>query len=373
MKLPAFKLERYFAQHEFTAQYLLSASDCESFSLAELLALEPNALEDMQKLWLGYTESQGHPALRSLIAGLYEHLDADEILVHSGAEEAIFNFMNAYLEHGDHVIVHFPCYQSLIEVVRAIGCEITRWEAQESDGWKVSLESLEGAIKKNTKLAIVNCPHNPTGFLVTRKELEYLVQLSQKHGFLIFSDEVYRGLEYDEKHTLPAVCDLDDRHLSLGVMSKSFGLAGLRIGWVATRNRAVYQQLAHFKDYTTICNSAPSEYLATLALRHHAEIIDRRLNLVKQNLAVLDELFRQHQATFSWNRPIAGPIALPRYLGADGAERFCQSLLSTAGVLLLPSTLYDYGDHHFRIGFGRKNLKECVLRLKTLLEQNKRP
>jgi aspartate/methionine/tyrosine aminotransferase len=372
MKLSAFKLERYFAQYEFSTQYLLCASDCESLSLGELLDFEPNAAEDFKKLWLGYTESQGHPALRSQIAKLYKHLKADQVLVHAGAEEAIFNFMNVFLERGDHVIVHFPCYQSLIEVVRAIGCEITRWEGQENEGWRLSPESLEGALQKNTKLVIINCPHNPTGFLMTRPELEQVVQLSQKHGFLIFSDEVYRGLEYEPKDTLPAVCDLDGRGVSLGVMSKIFGLPGLRIGWVAARDRVLYEKLAQFKDYTTICNSAPSEYLGTLALRHHAKLITRNLNLLKQNLAVLEEFFRQHQDTFSWNKPIAGPIGFPRYLGPDGTQMFCQRLLSTAGVLLLPSILYDYGDNHFRLGFGRKNLKECVLRLETFLEQRKR-
>ncbi len=349
MNLSTFKLERYFAKYEFSAQYLLCASDCESLSIGELLSFEPNAWRELQNVWLGYTEAPGHPLLRKQIAGLYEHIEADQVLVHSGAEEVIFNFMHAVLERGDHVIVHYPCYQSLIEVAQAIGCEITKWEAQEKDGWKLSLELLEGAIRKKTKLVILNCPHNPTGFLMAKDELNHLVRLSQKHGFLIFSDEVYRWLEYDSNDRLPAICDLDERSVSLGVMSKSFGLAGVRIGWVATRNPALLRALAAFKDYTTICNSAPSEYLATLALRHKEEIIARNLGIIRHNVAVLDGFFRRHQEAFCWTKPKAGPIAFPRYLGAEGVERFCDKLVSRAGVLLLPRVLCDCSDEHVRL------------------------
>lgn len=288
-------------------------------------------------------------------------------MVHSGAEEAIFNFMHTVMEPGDHIIVHYPCYQSLIQVARSIGCEITKWEAQENDGWKLSLEFLEGAIRKNTKLVIVNCPHNPTGFLMAKDELDQLVRLSQRHGFLIFSDEVYRGLEYDRKDVLPAVCDLNDQSVSLGVMSKSFGLAGLRIGWIVTRNRALLRKLAEFNDYTTICNSAPSEYLAALALKHKDEIIARNLGIIKRNLGVLGTFFRRRKDRFSWNEPIAGPTAFPSYLGEEGAESFCDRVVCTAGVLLLHSTLFDYGDGHFRIGFGRKKLEECLQKLDEFL------
>jgi aspartate/methionine/tyrosine aminotransferase len=372
MKIPPFQLERYFAKYEFSAPYMLCCSDCESFSVDELLALDEDASAEFGRVWLGYTPSPGHPELRERIAALYEQTGGEHVLVHSGAEEAIFNFMNAVLEKADHVVVHYPCYQSLIEIARSIGCEITKWEAKEENNWELDLTCLESSIKQNTKLVVVNCPHNPTGFLMGQGELNHLVELSQKHGFLIFSDEVYRLLEYNNKDTLSALCDLDERGVSLGVMSKSFGLAGLRIGWIATRNKALYQHLAAFKDYTTICNSAPSEYLAALALKHKERVIGRNLAIIKDNLAVLGAFFERHQDTFSWSMPKAGPIAFPGYLGKNGVGKFCGQLISEAGVLLLPGTLYDPAYHNFRIGFGRRNLPQCVEQLEGFLQKKSR-
>ena len=366
MKIGTFELERYFAQHEFSAPYLLCCSDCESFSVKELLEMEPGAEEGLRQLWLGYTESPGSPSLRREIAQLYQHVEASQVLVHAGAEEAIFSFMNVVLDPGDHVIVHYPCYQSLSEIAQAIGCQVTRWVARpdtEAVGWELDLDELRRYLRPDTKAVVVNCPHNPTGYLMSRAKWRELVALSQAHGFILFSDEVYRLLEYDEEERLPALCDVDDRGVSLGVMSKSFGLAGLRIGWIATRNRALYEQMAAYKDYTTICSSAPSEFLAELALRHKNEILARNLDLVRSNLQILDRFFAEHDALFDWVPPRAGPIAFPSLRAEAGpdAERFCDDLVTRAGVLLLPGTVYgpEYG-YHFRIGFGRKNLARCI-------------
>jgi aspartate/methionine/tyrosine aminotransferase len=152
-------------------------------------------------------------------------------------------------------------------------------------------------------------------------------------------------------------------------MSKSFGLAGLRIGWIATKNKSVYQKLASFKDYITICNSAPSEYLATVALKHKEKLIKRNLEIIRHNLNLLDDFFERHQQYFVWKKPKAGPTAFPRYLGSEGIEKFCHKLVSEVGVLLLLSTLYDFGDMNFRIGFGRRNLQECVGKLEEFLRK----
>jgi aspartate/methionine/tyrosine aminotransferase len=366
MKIRTFELERYFAQHEFSAPYLLCCSDCESFSVKELLEMEPGAEEGLRQLCLGYTESSGSPSLRREIAQLYQHVEAGQVLVHAGAEEAIFSFMNVVLDPGDHIIVHYPCYQSLSEIAQAIGCQVTRWVARpdsEAVGWELDLDELRRHLRPDTKAVVVNCPHNPTGYLMSRVKWRELVALSQAHGFILFSDEVYRLLEYDEEERLPSLCDVDDRGVSLGVMSKSFGLAGLRIGWIATRNRALYEQMAAYKDYTTICSSAPSEFLAELALRHKNEILARNLDLVRSNLRILDRFFAEHERLFDWIPPRAGPIAFPSMRAEAGmdAERFCDDLVTHVGVLLLPGTVYgpEYG-RHFRIGFGRENLARCI-------------
>ncbi len=368
MPLPPFKLERYFAQYEFNTEYLLCSSDCESLTVSELLAFEPGAAESFQQIWLGYTESQGSPALREAICGLYKTMQPAQVLVHSRAEEAIFLYMQAMLEAGDHVVVHWPCYQSLTEVARSMGCQVTLWKAREANRWGLDLDELRKLIRPETKLIVVNMPHNPTGYLMGRQEFQTLVELTAEWGILLFCDEVYRESEYDPGSRLPAGCDLGEHVTSLGVMSKSYGLAGLRIGWIATHDQNVYARMAAMKDYTTICNSAPSEFLAELALRHREKLLDRNLKIITGNLAVVDDFMKRHADRFSWIKPEAGSMAFPRYLPGD-VETFCDQLVRKAGVLLLPGSMYDDTEGHFRLGLGRRNLPQAISRLDAFLEK----
>src|SRR5574341_665959 len=364
--LPPFKLERYFAKYEFNVKYLLCSSDCQAMTIADLLALEPGAEEKFGSHWLGYTESQGSPALRQAICGLYETMQVEDILVHSGANEAIFLFMYAALKAGDHVIVHWPCYQSLADVARAIGCEVSAWAAREENGWALDLDELRALLRRNTRAIILNTPHNPTGYLMSRADFEAVHRLAREQGLLLVSDAVYPESEYDPAARLPAACDLGDYAVSLGVTSKTYGLAGLRIGWVAAKNRKIYERMAALKDYTTICNSAPSEFLAEVAMRHRRKLVERNLGIIKRNLSVMDSFFARHADLFSWVRPQAGSMAFPRYLDED-VESFCDELVRKAGVLLLPGSVYDDDANHFRLGLGLENLPEAVARLEEFL------
>lgn len=370
MKLPDFKLERYFSRYEFNAPYLLCCSDCESFTAGEILDLEgEQSWRAFGELWLGYTESAGSPLLRREIASLYTSIKEENVLVFSGAEEAIFIFMNTALDPGDHIIVQYPCYQSLFEVARSIGCRITRWEAREEDNWEPDIDLLESSIKTNTRAIIINSPHNPTGHLMSRRNLERIVGLARSRGILVFSDEVYRFLEYSDGGHAQSACDLYENAVSLGVMSKTYGLPGLRIGWTATRNNDIYKKMASFKDYTTICNSAPGEFLATLALRHRESIVRRNLNIIKENLALLNHFFSRYSGLFSWRPPKAGPIAFPGIRWNEDVESFCHDLVNSVGVLLLPGNHYDFGDKNFRIGFGRKNMPQCLEKLEEYIQK----
>jgi aspartate/methionine/tyrosine aminotransferase len=368
MKLPPFKLERYFARYEFNTEYLLCSSDCESMSIAELLAMEKGAVEKFQQVWLGYTESQGSPALRAEICKLYETIQPEEILVHTGAEEAIFLFMFAAFKEYEHVIIHSPGYQSLAEVARATGCDVSPWLAREENRWALDLDELRHLMRTNTKAIIINTPHNPTGYLMSRGDYEAVHQFAQENKLLLFSDEVYRESEYDPAARLSAACDFGDHAISLGVTSKTYGLAGLRIGWIATKNNKIYEKLASLKDYTTICNSAPSEFLAEVAMRNRAKLVERNLGIIKRNLEVMDDFFARHADSFAWIRPRAGSMAFPRYLGGD-VENFCDELVTKAGVLLLPGSIYDDSGSHFRLGLGRKNLPQAVERLEEFLSK----
>ena len=368
MQLPPFKLERYFAQYEFSTKYLLCSSDCESMPVSDLLKLEPGAEDGLKHLWLGYTESQGAPSLRQEISQLYTSISPDEVLVHNGAEEAIFLFMQAVLQPGDHVIVHWPCYQSLFEIAKSLGCEMTIWEARPEYGWVPDLDELRNLIRPQTRLIIVNTPHNPSGSLMTQKVYRSLNQLVQEKGIVLFSDEVYRGLEYDPADRLPPACDINPNAVSLGVMSKSYGLAGLRIGWIATHDTTILTRMSALKDYTTICCSAPGEYLAELALRHREQIVERNLQIIRHNLGLLYGFFDRHGDRITWVRPKAGPIAFPRLIGLD-VDQFCDQVVKAAGVLLLPGSVYGHPGNHFRIGFARKNMPEALSHFEEYLEQ----
>jgi aspartate/methionine/tyrosine aminotransferase len=370
MKISPFKLERYFARYEFNVDYTLCSSDCESLTIEDLLALEPGAGDRFHQHWLGYTESPGSPSLRREICGLYRTIEPEQVLVHTGAEEAIFLFMHATLDADAHVIVQWPCYQSLAEVARSTGCQVTLWQAREENGWAPDVDELQRLIRPNTKAIVINTPHNPTGYHMPLEVFQEVSHIAQANGAILFSDEVYRESEYRMADRLPAACDLDKHAVSLGVMSKTYGLAGLRIGWIATRNATVYANMASLKDYTTICNSAPSEFLAELALRHREMLAARNVGIITSNLAVLDEFFHTYAHRLVWQRPKAGPIGFPRLIGED-VEVFCEAAVREASVLLLPGTMYEHDGNHFRVGFGRKNLPEAVVRLEEFLHRHR--
>jgi aspartate/methionine/tyrosine aminotransferase len=367
MRPDPFKIERYFAPREFTATYMLSGSDCESMSVRELLELVPGSAEQLHDQWLGYTEVQGSPSLRRAISKLYETLGPDDILVHTGAGEVIFTFMNAALSPGDHIIVHYPCYQSLFQLAETIGCEVTRWVARPENGWALDLDFLADHIRPDTRAVVINTPHNPTGYLMAGDDLAAIVEILSRHGTLLFSDEVYRGLEHDPADRLPAACDLYENATSVGVLSKTYGLPGLRIGWLATRDADLRARAVAIKDYTTLCNSAPSEILAEVALQALDRIVVRNLAIARSNLPLLDEFFARRCDLFSWVPPRAGAIGFPR-LSAGDVETFCDEVLEGCGVLLLPGTVYDPGSDHFRVGFGRRNMPEALSQLERYLE-----
>ncbi len=368
MQISPFKIERYFAKYEFSTEYLLCSSDCESMTVGQLLEMEPGMAQALESQWLGYTESQGGAELRKAICTIYESIEPEEVLVHTGAEEAIFLFMHAVLQTGDHVVVHWPCYQSLLEVARSIGCDVSRWTAREENGWALDVQELESLIRPNTKAIILNTPHNPTGYLMPRDEFEAVSAIAREAGALLFSDEVYRESEYEAAERLPAACDLGPHAVSLGVLSKTYGLAGLRIGWIATHNAEVYSRIAGLKDYTTICNSAPSELLATLALQHRGQLAERNVEIIKSNLMRVEAFMDRHADHFRWVAPRAGSMGFPRYLD-ESVDVFCDKLVREAGVLLLPGSVYDDHDNHFRIGLGRRNLPEAVGKLEEFLSK----
>lgn len=366
MRLRDFALERFFARWEFRAEMLLCASDVEGWPMRELLEL---ADDDGRRRWadlrLGYTELPGDPALRAAIAGLYERVSPDEVLIFSGAEEAIFAIHNVLLGPGDHALVVRPAYQSLAEVARAAGAEVTRVDLREADRWRLDPDEVRASMRPNTRLILINEPHNPTGSLSDRATFDRLAEIAAESGAHLVVDEVYRYLEFDPADRLPAGADALATGVSIGVMSKSFALAGLRIGWVATRDRELLERLAAFKDYTTICASAPAEVLALIALRARERVLARSRGIVEANLPLLDGFFERWAGTFEWVRPRGGSIGFPRLVDGRPIDGFVEDLVRETGVLLLPGTVFADTRNHFRIGFGRSNLPAALERLEA--------
>jgi aspartate/methionine/tyrosine aminotransferase len=379
MKLRDFLLERYFAKHEFNVKYLLGSSDCQSMSLNQLISIDranhhreqdwiaPE--KELKELWLGYTDSKGEPQLREEISKLYTSISPEQVLVFSGAEEGIFTFMNSSISKGDEMIVQSPAYQSLIEIPKSAGAWVNTWVMKEENGWQPSLLDLKNKIGNHTKAIVINSPHNPTGYSFSRQELDSIISMAKENGTYVFSDEVYKGLEYHLSDKLPAVADAYEKGVSLGVMSKSFGLAGLRIGWIATKDKKLYDEMASFKDYLTICNSAPSEFLARVALRNKEFILKRNNALIQTNLSYLDYFFEEYKDKLSWVRPKAGAIAFPSINFPGGAGQFCEKLIRERGVMLIPSTKYKFGDRNFRIGFGKENFPEALSEFEEYLKE----
>ncbi|MCH9687275.1 MAG: pyridoxal phosphate-dependent aminotransferase, partial [Deltaproteobacteria bacterium] len=234
MDLADFELERFFARWEFDVQHLLCASDCESMTVGELLAMADVSPETLLATPLGYGDSQGDPRLRTAIAARTPGLTAEQLVVTSAPQEGIFLAMSALLQPGDRVVVTTPCYQSLAEVGRARGCEIVPWPVRPTaTGWSLDLDELE-TLAAGATMVVVNFPHNPTGYLPSRSTFESLADIVQRQGAWLFSDEMYRGLEPSAAQRLPSAAQLDhERTVSLGGLSKAYGLPGLRIGWLA--------------------------------------------------------------------------------------------------------------------------------------------
>lgn len=368
-----FALEVYFSRWEFKAKYNLTASDAESLSLDGLLALASvEERRQFETLWLGYTETWGSPALRAAIAGTFDAIAAEEVLTFAGAQEAVYIAMSVLLEAGDHAIVLTPNYQSAETVPLSI-CATSGVALDAANGWSLDLGSLRKAIRANTKLISINFPNNPTGRILPPEQFAALIALCREHDLWLFSDEVYRLIERRPGLRLPQAADAYEKGISLNVMSKAYGLPGLRIGWLGCRDRDFLERCERYKHYLSICNSAPSEVLARIALGARERILERNRNLVAANLEKLERFFGDYPGLFEWTLPDGGCIGFPRYTGSDGVESFAERLVEETGVLLLPASIYrseltPVPQERFRIGYGRSNLGTALDVLRAWLE-----
>ncbi len=360
--LPDFRLETHFSRWEFKARHHMTASDAETMTMSALLALAgPEDREAWDRLSLGYTETWGAPALRETIASTYDTLSGADILTFAGAGEGIYCAMLALLAPGDHAIVTVPNYQSMETLPLAIAGNVTGVALRPENRWQLDLDEVRAALRPETKLIAVNFPNNPTGAIADKAIFQGLVDLCAERGIHLFSDEVYRGLEVHEEKRLPQAADLFDKGVSVNVTSKAYGLPGLRIGWIASRDRALLARMEKMKHYLSIANAGPSEVLTGIALKARETIFARNRALCAENMAKLGAFFAQYPHLYEWTEPDGGCVAFARYLGKDGVEEHCRRLVEEKGVLLLPSSLFvsdllPVPMDRFRVGVGRRNI-----------------
>lgn len=359
MQIGDFKLERYFARHEFSAKYLLSSSDCDGYALKDIL---DSATKEEMKLWeniqLGYTECEGNRLLRDSISQFYKKNLAENILVASPGE---LNFitMNVLLNAEDHVITVSPGYQSLSEVVKSIGSEISYWKP-DSEHWIFDPADLEKLIKKNTKLIIINFPHNPTGSYLTKSELNKVVEIARKNNIYLFSDEMYHKLMIGDMEELPPVCDLYEKGISLWGSSKTFGMAGLRTGWIVSQDKELLKKILAFKDYLSICTAATSEILTLIALNHFDHFVLPNIQKIKNNILLFEAFALKHAHFFNFIPPRAGSTAFVRINSKGSALEFSDDLVEKTGIMTVPGEMFDAKGKYLRIGFGRANIPEIL-------------
>ena len=372
-----FALEVYFSKWEFAAKYNMTGSDGENMTLAQLLEFSTSQdRAEFEGISLGYTETCGAPVLRAEIARTYDTVKPEHLLCFAGAEEGIYAAMKVLLNTNDHAIVITPNYQAAETVPLSI-CEVSGVPLNLEHDWDLDLDLLAAALRPNTKLISINFPNNPTGKIIPHAIFYALVEICRSRGIWLFSDEVYRLIERDPARRLPQVVDVYERGISLYVMSKAYGLPGLRIGWLACKDRETLVRIERYKHFLSICNSAPSEVLARIALKARDKILARNRKVIRDNLTVLNAFFADYEHLFDWREPDGGCVGFIRYKGAEGVEEFTRRLVEQSGVLFLPSSLYrsELGpvpDDCLRVGFGRSHVPEGVAALRKWLELHRR-
>ncbi|MGD9713663.1 MAG: aminotransferase class I/II-fold pyridoxal phosphate-dependent enzyme [Thermomicrobiales bacterium] len=359
MKLESFALERWMTTWETVVSYDVAESGIYPLTTAELLALLPenqrqSILDELLSLRLGYTEARGTGRLRSELASTYDNLAADEILVTTGAIEANFLLFTSLLSPGDHVVSVYPAYQQLHSVAKAIGCDVSAWTIGERNGtFAYDVDELERLVRPGTKLIVINTPHNPTGAILSADDLQRIYALAESADALVLCDEAYRWLDLPGGSPLaPPMRDLGPRAISVGTVSKPFGLPGLRIGWIAATEEIV-QACWSTRDYTSLSPAGLSDYLATIALRNKEALIARNHQIMHENLVTADRWFAENADLATWNRPRGGLLALVRYAAPDSSAEVADLLARDYSVMLAPGSAFGY-ESHLRIGIGQK-------------------
>lgn len=353
-QLPPFSLERWFTEFEFVpGMRNLAASGPFAVKTGELLEMEGvETTAQYLNLGLDYIENPGSESLRQGVAGLYSTLNASDVRITSGASEALLLLTWTLAEQGMNIVIEEPCYGNVPGIAQSLGIEVRRLALSQEDGWKPNLEQLSRLIDEKTRLVYLVHPHNPSGSVLRRDEMEAIAEITERAGAILVNDEVFRLIALDDQ-PLPSIVDVVENAVSVGDMTKPWGLGGLRVGWIASRRHELLDLLSSARDYSTMCSSAPGSFLAELTLRHSNQIIAPRLEAARDNRNQLAEAIARSNGRLSWRPPEAGYTAFVHMPANISTAAFCRRLAQEQRILLLPGEVYGSAYEHFvRFGFG---------------------
>jgi aspartate/methionine/tyrosine aminotransferase len=367
MNLPPFPLVEWFSVAEGRFDISLSHSDCEPLSVFDLLG--ENELAEFADFCLGYGTFSGLDELRRGVASQYETIEPDDVLVCGGASEAIYTFMRTTLNPGDQVVVQTPLFNTLHAIARSIGCEVTEWRPTNETTCEYDVSALAGLCGECTKLVVFNFPHNPTGQTVSEEELRAIVETARRSDAFVFSDEQFRLLEMPGISPLPAACDLYEKAVSVASVSKTHGLGGLRIGWLATRCRRIIEAARQYRFYTTEMTNTPCQHLASRALGRGDDILRRNRSRIAANVERLCLFAEQQHGKLVFHRPKAGTMAVVEQRTPLASTELCNRLLDAERVFLVPGGVIGMSDRLLRFGLGRDDFAEGLARFEDFLRR----
>jgi aspartate/methionine/tyrosine aminotransferase len=358
MKIEPFLLERWMTRHETHVKYDIAESGILPLSVQDLLNFElpdarPTVLDSLLQLPLGYSEARGTQALREALASTYAGVSAEQILVTTGAIEANYLLFHELLDPGDHVIAPYPAYQQLYSVPKAIGCDVSLWPVGPETDYQYDLTRLEALITPRTRLIIVNTPHNPTGAMLSPEDAMRVYAMADRVGAWVLGDEAYRWLAVpDGAPFAKPMCEHGPRGISVGTLSKPYGLPGLRIGWMVAPEPIV-QRCWGLRDYITLSPGKLNDALACLALRHHERIMARNQDIIQANLLAATHWIDGRRDHLSWTAPRGGLLALLKYDLPIDSLTLADRLALEHSVMLAPGSAFGY-EHHLRLGIGQR-------------------
>jgi len=352
MRIREFGVERWLYIHENDCELNLAETCVESLTLGELLKVagkEESLLSEISPMKLTYGAIDGSERLRRAIASLHENQRSENVLITHGAISANALVYETLLEPGDHVISVAPTYQQHHSIPESLGAKVDVLRLREQNAFLPDLEELRAMVTPSTRMIVINNPNNPTGSLMDRELLQEIAQIARGCGAHVLSDEVYRGTDQSGDGFTASIADIYEKGISTGSLSKTWSLAGLRLGWIVAPE-ALLRRVQIHRDYNTISVGMLNDWLATIALENRSAILKRNHAILRTNLALLDDWIAK-EPRLSYVKPESGTTAWLR-IGIDMTSRdFCVSLLEKTGVLLVPGSVLD-GEGYVRIGYA---------------------